>query len=191
VIEPRAGITFADFIAWEQEQEERYELIGGEIVAFAGESLDHSGICINIVTKLRATVEPSCQAFNSDAILETATRPAANGFRADAVVSCSPENVGTALFVRAPLIVVEVLSPSNSGRKWNAKLIEYTTTQSIAQLVLVESKTRAASSYLRDAAGVWQGPLTVEGVGSLEFTPISASMSLDQIYAGTSLAADR
>jgi Uma2 family endonuclease len=155
MIEPRAGITFADFIAWEQEQEERHELIGGEIVApLAGGSLDHSGFCINIVTKLRATVEPPCQAFNSAAILETATRPAANGFRAVRSFRVHPRT-SERRFVRAPLIIVEVLSPSNSGRKWNAKLIEYTTTRSIAKLVLVESKTRAASSY------VWQGPLTV------------------------------
>ena len=53
-----SGVTFADFIAWEQEQQARHELIGGQIVAFAGSSLDHSSISSNIVTKLRATVEP-------------------------------------------------------------------------------------------------------------------------------------
>jgi Uma2 family endonuclease len=188
MIERQPGITFAEFIAWEQEQEARHELIGGQIVAFAGGSLDHSSISSNIVTKLRATVEPPCQAFNSDAILETATRSAANGFRADAVVSCSPENVGTALFVRTPLIVVEVLSPSNAGRKWVEKLFEYWNTLSIAQLVLVDSRTRATSSYVRDANGVWQAPLTIEGMGTVEFPPIGSAMSFDQIYAATSLA---
>jgi Uma2 family endonuclease len=186
MIERQPGITFGEFLAWEQEQEARHELIGGQIVAFAGGSLDHSGISSNIVAKVRATVERPRQAFNSDAILET-TRSAANGFRADAVVSCSPENVGTALFVRAPLLVVEVLSPSNAGRKWDEKLFEYWNTLSIAQLVLVDSKTRAASSYVRDANGAWQAPLTIEGIGVVEFPPIGSAMSLHQMYAGTSL----
>jgi hypothetical protein len=42
MIERKPGITFADFIAREREQEARHELIGGRIVAFAGGSLDDS-----------------------------------------------------------------------------------------------------------------------------------------------------
>jgi len=81
-----------------------------------------------------------------------------------------------------------VLSPSNAGRKWDEKLFEYWNTLSIAQLVLVDSRTRATSSYVRDASGVWQAPLTIEGMGTVEFPPIGSAMSLDQIYAATSLA---
>jgi Uma2 family endonuclease len=188
MIEPRAGITFADFLAWEQEQEHRHELIGGEVVAFAGGSLDHEGIAANIVAKLRAAVDPPCLALGSSAVVETVSRNRTNGFRPDVVVSCSRDNVGTALYVREPLIIVEVVSPSNSGRKWNEKLIEYTLTPSIAQLVLVEARTRVMSSYVREATGAWQAPVTVEEVGRLEFTPLGFAMSLDEIYAATSLA---
>jgi len=80
-----------------------------------------------------------------------------------------------------------VISPSNSGRAWNAKLFEYATTPSIEQLVLIESLERHVTSHVRGADGDWQRPIIVTA-GALEFPPIGVTMILDAIDENTSPA---
>jgi Uma2 family endonuclease len=89
-------------------------------------------------------------------------------------VSCSPANIGPKLSVEQPLIVVEVVSPSNSGRDWDRKLFEYWNTPEIQQLVLIDSRKRDITAHLRDESGGWCAPVRV-------------SVTLDQIYHNTSL----
>ena len=187
MIEKQPEISFADFIAWEQDQTEWHELIGGKVVPFRAGSADHESIAVNIIGKLKATVEPPCKVFGGSAIIQTVSRLGEDGYRPDVTVSCSPANIGSRLYMEQPRIVVEVISPSNSGRAWNAKLFEYANTPSIEQLVLIESLERHVTSHVRDADGNWLKPIIITE-GTLEFTPIGVTMTLDKIYEDTSLA---
>jgi Uma2 family endonuclease len=187
MIENQAEISFADFVAWEQDQAEWHELIGGKIVPFRAGSADHESITVNVISKLKATVEPPCKVFGSSAIVQTVSRLGEDGYRPDVTVSCSPANIGSRLYIVLPRIVVEVISPSNSGRAWNAKLFEYANTPSIEQLVFIESLERYVTSHVRGADGNWLKPIIITG-GTLEFTPIGVNMPLDKIYEDTSLA---
>jgi len=181
------AISLADFLEWERGQEAKHELLQGRIVAFAGGSLDHDDIIANIHFALRTRLRPPCRAYGSNAISETATRKGANGFRADVVVTCSAEDAGRSLSVKRPRIVIEVRSPSNSGREWEEKLFEYRDTGSIEQLVIVESETRSVTSYVRGSDGAWKPGITSIGEGFVEFPAVGVSVSLDEVYCGTSL----
>jgi Uma2 family endonuclease len=186
MIHPEHLISFADFVAWEQDQEQRHELIGGRIVPFLAASMDHELITGNVFAKLHATVDPPCRVFPSTAIVQTLSRTSVDGYRPDVTISCSTTNIGAKLYVEQPLIVVEVVSPSNSGRDWDRKLFEYWNTPSIAQLVFIDSRKRDVTSHLRDESGLWCPPIILTE-GMLDFRPIRASMTLDQIYRNSSL----
>ncbi len=143
MIQPRPErISLADFLAWEETQEHKHELIDGEILALSGGSFDHNDIALNVCALLRERIVPPCKAHNSDAIIETRASKGESGLRADASISCSSEDVGRAKYMRHPRSVVEVLSPSNVGAKWENKLFEYRDTPSIEQIVIIESETR-------------------------------------------------
>ena len=63
----RKPMTLAEFLAWEERQEQRYEFDGFEPVAMAGGSLAHSAIRRNLAMALgtRSRGKP-CQFFGSD-----------------------------------------------------------------------------------------------------------------------------
>jgi hypothetical protein len=56
--------------------------------------------------------------------------------------------------------------------------------------VIVESESRAVTSYLRNAGGVWQPGTTVIGEGDVDFPSVSVTLNLEEIYRGTSLDDD-
>jgi Uma2 family endonuclease len=186
MIEKQPDVSFADFVAWEQDQAERHELIGGRVVRFLAGSVDHETITVNVISKFHASVEPPCRVFPSTAIVQTLSRTGEDGYRPDVTVSCSTANVGSRLYVEMPGVIVEVVSPSNFGREWNAKLFEYWNTPNIEQFVLIESLERVVTSYVRDADGTWQKLLLVTA-GALHFAPVGVSMAFDKIYQNTSL----
>ncbi len=46
--------TVEEFLAWEREQEDRYEYVGGVIRTMDGDTLDHDTTTLNIAAQLRA-----------------------------------------------------------------------------------------------------------------------------------------
>lgn len=191
MIQPQPDrISLADFLAWEETQEHKHELLDGEILAFSGGSFDHNDIALNVRALLRERITPPCKAHSSDTIIETRASKGQSGLRADASVSCSSEDAGRAQYMRFARIVVEVRSPSNVGAKWENKLFEFRDTTSIEQIVIIESETRSVRSYVRDDEWQWREESTLVGDGMLAFRVDDARMTLDEIYWRTSLAKD-
>jgi Uma2 family endonuclease len=126
--------------------------------------------------------------FPSTTIVQTVNRSGRDGYRPDITVSCSPANIGKREFITEPRIVVEVVSPSNAGPRWDLKLFEYWNTDSIEQLVLIGSLTREIVCLLRGENGQWLPPVTMSDDGILAFSPIGVTMTFAQIYRNTSLA---
>jgi Uma2 family endonuclease len=186
------SISLTEFLAWEAAQEHRHELIHGRIVAFSGASKDHNHIAGNVYLALRRGVLPPCTAYGSDIIIETISRKADNGYRADAVVSCSEtDSAGPDRFLKNPKVVVEVRSPrSNRGAVWDAKLLEYSSTLAIEQLVVIEAESRAVSSFIRAESGGWHPPVTSIGSGTLLFPALNIEMTLDEIYRLSTLSSE-
>ena len=191
MIEPQPNVSFADFVAWETAQHELHELIAGRIVPFLAGSADHALITGNVFAKLHASVDPPCRVFPSTTIVQTVSRTGKDGYRPDVTVSCSKANIGLREFIEAPMVVVEVVSPSNAGATWTAKLFEYWNTASIQQVVQIESRERVVTSSVRDESGLWMAPVVVIDNGALDFPQLSVSMPLERIYTGTSVALPR
>jgi Uma2 family endonuclease len=188
-VEESHSISLADFLAWEQGQDAKHELIGGKIVAFSGASLDHERIVGNAYVALDSRLRPPCVVYSSGAVSETAARKKNDAYRADAVITCSTEDIGKSLSVKHPRIVIEVRSPSNVGRQWEEKLFGYRETPSIEQLIIIESESRSITSYLRDDRGYWQPGETTIGEGAVALPGVEVELTLKEIYRRTSLDA--
>jgi hypothetical protein len=182
------AIGLAEFLDWEATQEQKHELLHGRILAFFGASFDHNRIADNVKTRLNAgLVEPGT--YGTDIIIETVARKADNGFRADVVVTCSKEDAGTGRYLKHPRIVVDVRSPkSNVGMDWEAKLLEYWSTPSILQLVIIESDHRSVVSYCRDESGAWLPPVSTSDAGTVDFPSVGLDITLADIYRRTTLS---
>ena len=103
-------------------------------------------------------------------------------------VSCTPET-SEDRFLRDPVLLVEILSPSN-GKDTSNNMLAYATIPSVVEVLVVDSTQRAVQHLYRDADGNW--PYAATSVGEAETITLSSiglSLTMAEIYAGTSLAA--
>jgi Uma2 family endonuclease len=153
-VAPKRRMKVPEFLAWVNEQlDGRYELIDGEIVAMAPERLRHALVKHAAARALEDAVEAAglpCTVFPDGVtviINEISTR------EPDASVQRGVSADLDALTLEAPLIVLEVVSPSSERFDLGALLIEYFSVPSIRHYLIVLPKKRAVVHHRRDEGG--------------------------------------
>jgi Uma2 family endonuclease len=176
--------TVEEFLAWEREQEERYEYVGGVIRMMVGGTLDHNTITGNVFSGLRSQLRGGpCRVFVEavKVVADAAT------MYPDVVVTCAPGS-GRSDVVPEPEIVIEVLSRSTQTFDRGPKLDAYQQIPSLDQYVLISQDEIRVSVYEREAES-WRYR-TIEGLdASLTFAVGGAAMTLAEIYEGATVAA--
>jgi Uma2 family endonuclease len=132
-------MTVAEFLNWDDGTDTRYELVQGRIVAMAPVSPNHSIIASKLVGALESGLKRPCYVGVEAGVL----RPDRDDtfYEADIVVSCTPLAPGMAV-IPAPVVVVEVLSPSTIEHDRGRKTYDYCRIESVQEIVLVSSEQR-------------------------------------------------
>lgn len=176
-------MTVDEFLAWEREQELRYEFDGFAVHAMNGGTLAHSEIATNLVETLRRTLSgTACRAFRGDVKILVAGRVR----YPDAVVTCSPISTDSDT-VPEPVVVFEVLSTGTASVDRVAKNAEYRATPSIQHYVMLE-QTRIAATVFSRRGDAWLGVLLIGDV-ALELPAIGVELPLSALYAGLDVEA--
>ena len=174
----RPSMTLDEFLAWEREQELRYEFDGFAVHAMNGGTLAHSMIATNLVEALRRVLSGSpCRAFRGDVKVLVAGRVR----YPDAVVTCSPISTDSDI-VPEPVAVFEVLSSGTASVDRVAKNTEYRATPSIQHYVMLEQNRMAATVFSRQG-DAWLGVLLIGDV-ALSLPAIGVELALSAFYAG-------
>ncbi len=104
----RSAWTPVEFAAWERNQPERHELLGGRVHMMVGGTAAHAAIIGSVFTRFRdAARARGCRAFATDMKLKAGD----NVTYPDVFVTCAKLD-DTATIVDDAVVVVEVLSPS-------------------------------------------------------------------------------
>src|SRR5579883_40784 len=108
-------MTADEFLVWAMEQPEGqcYELMDGEVFPTAPERAGHARIKGLVYLLLRQAIRAAavpCEALPDGMSVRASTETV---FEPDAVVYCGPRLDEAAVEVTAPVIVVEVVSPSS------------------------------------------------------------------------------
>ncbi|NBC31740.1 MAG: Uma2 family endonuclease [Alphaproteobacteria bacterium] len=137
---PNRKLTFDEFVDWCRAHPEagRCELVDGEIVSMAAESLRHVRIKQQMWLALRnavAAAELPCEVLMDGAavLVDDLT-----SYEPDVTLACGERGEDAALVVPEPLLVVEVVSKSSRGRDAGAKLTDYFRVPSIVHYLLVD-----------------------------------------------------
>lgn len=177
-------MTLDAFLAWEREQEVRFEFDGFAPVAMTGGTVAHSAIATNLVRALQDRLRGSpCRAFRGDVKILAAGRVR----YPDALVTCTPV-ANDSDIVPSPVVVFEVLSASSTHIDRITKNEEYRATPSIQRYVILEQAQAAATVFSREGAD-WIGHLVTGGV-VLALPEIGIEVPLAEIYAGVLDAGD-
>ena len=170
--------TVEEFLAWEREQELRYEFDGREAIPMVGGTLQHNRITRNLTRMIEDRLRgAACQAFSSDVkvlVMGRVRYP-------DVVVTCSPLAWASDI-APEPVAVFEVLSPSTARTDWTLKAKEYQATSSVQHYVMLEQDTVAAHLFTHGTEA-WDYQL-VQKDGALALPAIGISLTLAECYAG-------
>lgn len=173
-------MTVAEFVAWDDGTDQRYELVGGVPVAMNPPAAPHALIVTEVGAALRRRLERPCAAYSGGGV-----RAADDDrtFRVpDVVVSCRPSR---GAWVEEPRLIVEVLSPSTEREDATKKLAFHRGIASVEEILLVWSDARRVEHWRREGPA-W-AVRDVIGSGELELRSCAESLGLDEIYAGLDL----
>jgi Uma2 family endonuclease len=169
-----------EFLAWESQQEERWEFDGFEPCAMVGASIGHHRIVSAFAAALRDRLEGRCLVATETVKLRlnpTIRYP-------DVMVICS-EIPNEATSVGDPVVIAEVLSNSTARDDRIVKNREYEANPSIQRYIVLEQDVMAAEVYSR-IDGRWVRS-TVVNDDTLDMPEIGISLPLSAAYAGLSV----
>ena len=176
----------AGFLAWENRQKRRYELVGTEIRLMAGGPAAHDLISLSIASLLGSHFrQRGCNTHGSNlkvvSPLDVVTYP-------DAFVRCGPLG-DDATECDDPIIVVEVISTSTRGDDLICKRMAYQAIPSLRYFVYVDAAKVQAEVAAREAPQVWRSVILTGIDEAIELPGFEAVLRLAEVYRGTSLAA--
>jgi Uma2 family endonuclease len=176
-------MTVAEFLAYDDGTDTRYELVNGALVAMNPPSSRHADICENIAASLRPQLVPPCRVYTSKA--GAALNAEGLSWREpDVLVACTRPDAG---FFH-PRLVVEVLSPSTEKDDRTTKLDFYESLPSVEAILLVWQEERRVR--LRERGdGDWRDH-DVIGSGTVTVGGLGVRLTLDEIYHDPWASAD-
>ncbi|MGL5138876.1 MAG: Uma2 family endonuclease [Beijerinckiaceae bacterium] len=158
---------------------ERWELLDGEPVMMAPQSVVHQGVVSNLLAKCRQLARsrgcreyPGLGILNND-IDDYAPIP-------DIVVRCGPPVQGG--YIADPVVIAEILSPSTAANDRGRKLEFYKMISSLKTILLVYANERRVEHWTRGGNDWIEGVTQGDGIVPLE--GVGGEISLDEVYEG-------
>src|SRR5512144_2250137 len=178
----RPRMTSDVFLAWamQRPEGERWELVGGELVAMSPERSGHALVKARTWRALDDGIRAAglgCTAYPGGMAVEIDDGTV---YEPDALVRCGEPLNDDAVKITDPMIVVEVLSPSSHARDAGAKLADYARLPSLRHYLLVDIKTLAVIHHqIGEAAGIHTRILRE---GSLELDPPGIRLQIADLF---------
>jgi len=171
-------VTVDEFLAFEGEGDTRYQLVRGVITAMAPAQSAHGEMVMRLGSRIMAGLRPPCRVIG-----EAGIRPARRDdtyWQADLAVNCRPRQSGE-VYIEAPSLLVEVLSPSTAAVDRTLKLDDYRAIPSVQHILLVATD-RVAIEHWQRGGDFWQ--VRELGPGDmLEVADLGITIPLDDLYA--------
>lgn len=164
-------MSIADFLAWADREEGRYELLDGEVLPMAPEQVGHARAKWRLLRRLEDAISAAglpCEAIGDGVGVSIGER---TFLVPDAVLRCGDKLPDDATRVTDPLLVVEVISPSNTADELSRKLERYFSLPTLMHVLVVNPPVKSVLHYRRGAETTvltfakWDQPLLLDPPG--------------------------
>jgi Uma2 family endonuclease len=187
--QPRT-MTVAEFLDWPGDGSgRRFQLVDGELRAMSPGSRAHGTILITLGRLLDIALIDAGSRYHvvgTPGVI-VASRPQSN-MRIPDLGICSATDAPGQRALPDPIVLIEILSPSNASDTWD-NVWAYTTIPSVREIVVVHSTRVLAEILRRGADGQWpQGTEKVGHEGTLQLDSVGFACPLVDVYAQTHLA---
>ena len=188
-LETSEPMSLDAFLVWDAPAGARWQLVDGEPWAMAVASPIHGAV----QGRISQLIGNHLDARKSTSIV--LTMPGAKlgkladiNYRIpDLAVICSPLVRGEPM-IPDPVLLVEILSPSNPAETW-FNVWAYTTIPSVREILVIHSTSVGADILRRGADGAWPEAHFPIGSGDIVLESIDFRFPLADVYARTWLAA--
>lgn len=174
------------FIAWENRQMERFELVGGVVRMMAGGSANHDLLQMTtgrvIGNRLAGS---SCRVHGTNL---KARSPVGAIMYPDCFVRCGP-HVGGVTVVDDPIVVVEVLSPSTEQSDLTRKRWAYQAIPSLRGILFVDPDKIQVEHLYRGEDHTWRSEIVGTADAVLTIAALGIELPLAELYADADLGA--
>lgn len=151
---PAQKPTLADYLAFEEAQEQRHEFYRGEFFAMVGGRRINGIVTGNLFAALNTHLKGSrCRAFVESMKLQVADDAV---FYPDVFVTCDPADLVTEQIFRHPLLVAEVLSDSTQAFDRGLEFAAYRKLASLREYLLVDPDSRRVEVFRRNERGLFE-----------------------------------
>lgn len=182
-------MMLTEFLAWDAPDGCLWQLVDGEPMAMApanpGHAVIQSTLSRIIGNHLLSRGGPCIAASNPGVLLG---RKQDRNFRIpDLGVTCSPLVQGE-FALPNPILLVEILSPGNAAETWR-NVWDYTTISTVRDILVIRTDVPGAQLLRRSTDGGWPAaPVPIDS-GAVVLDSIDLHLPLNDVYAGTWLAA--
>lgn len=178
-------MTVAEFLDWPTpDGSTRWELVDGSPVAMAPASDRHATIhaeAARLIGNHLAQHRPDCRV-----LIEPGVQSDDHNLRIpDLVVNCAPIDPTTRL--STPLLIVEILSPSNWRKTWD-NVLRYTATHGVAEILVLHQDRVMAELMRRGTDGAWNEHLLLIDGDVVELTSVGFTAPLAAFYRSLAFA---
>jgi Uma2 family endonuclease len=182
--QPLPHYTEDEYLQMERQAASRHEFLDGLVYAMAGESPNHSRICISLTTEVGISLKGrNCEAFSPN--MKVRTGQGGLYSYPDLSVVCGEarfhDRYGDVLL--NPVVIFEVLSPSAAAYDEGEKFLRYQTIDSLRAYVLVSQTSPLIRLYERDDNGNWRETIISGLDGVLRLVVMDCAIPLAEIYA--------
>ncbi len=177
-LRPSRYVTLDEYLAFENEEDGRHELVNGVIYAMTGSRPSHNRIISNLVRLLGNQVRLPREVFSNTQKLLVKTDLTEDVFYPDVFMTCT-ESDRTDIFREHPCVIFEVLSPSTERDDRTGKLASYKTIDALETYVLVAQDMWHIEIFER--ANGWR-PRLLGDDETLSVCGGKAGVNGDQIY---------
>lgn len=166
-------LTIEEYFDLEEELDQKFEYVDGEIFDMTGGTVRHGLICKNATTSLDNKLKDKpCTVFNSD--VKLCIDEIKNYFYPDAMVLCEKGEISDK-YVQHPEIIIEVLSSSTEDYDHGKKFAFYRLIDSLSIYIMLHQDKPLAEVYQRSGDHSW---LLEEYLGLDAMIPIKDALFL-------------
>ncbi len=179
-------LSLEDFLGWSSDDDTRYELVEGRVVAMSPPSRAHGLLSGNLSLSIGIALRKRQPCvLQAEAGIISPTR-SDTVYQADLVVTCEPHVYGQKT-VGEPLVVIEILSPSTESFDRKVKLADYRAIGSVEEILFVDQDRMFCELHRRLEDGRWIVELGLQPKATVRLEAIDVDITLSEIYANVSL----
>ena len=176
-----------EYFALEEQSEVKHDFFDGEIFARTGADIAHNLIGLNFAASFRQALRGQpCKVLMEG--VQLAVQEGRHYTYPDVMITCDPIDQQAKRIVKAPILLIEVLSPSTAeydrGRKFN----QYKQLPSLQHYLLVSQTSWLVEWYRREANNIWSFTALVEADDALFIPDLNINLTVAEIYEGTDIA---